>query len=111
MIAIGKFHLSNEPPYTCLAGITPFEYSSGSSIKGKTKLHPYANKHLKSLLNIAAMGAVQLKGEYKTYYQRRTLEGKNKMSTLNIIRNKLVTRVFAVVKRQTPYVDFSTFAA
>ena len=77
----------------------------------KTKLHPCANKHLKSLLNIAAMGAVQLKGEYKTYYQRRTQEGKNKMSTLNIIRNKLVLRVFAVVKRQTPYVDLSTFAA
>jgi len=57
------------------------------------------------------MGAVQLKGEYKIYYQRRTQEGKNKMSTLNIIRNKLVTRVFAVVIRQTPYVDFFTFAA
>ena len=57
------------------------------------------------------MGAVQLKGEYKTYYQRRTQEGKNKMSTLNIIRNKLVTRIFAVVKRQTPYVDLSAFAA
>jgi len=102
---------SDPKKFACLAGIAPFEYSSGSSIKGKTKLHPCANKHLKSLLNIAAMGAVQLKGEYKTYYQRRTLEGKNKMNTLNIIRNKPGTRVFAVVKRQTPYVDFSTFAA
>jgi len=79
--------------------------------KGRTRVHPFANKHLKSLLNIAAMGAVQLKGEYKTYYQRRTLEGKNKMSTLNIIRNKLVLRVFAVVKRQTRYVDLTKFAA
>jgi transposase len=102
---------SDPKKFACFAGIAPFEYSSGSSIKGKTKLHPCANKHLKSLLNIAAMGAVQLKGEYKTYYQRRTQEGKNKMSTLNIIRNKLVLRVFAVVKRQTPYVDLSTFAA
>ena len=57
------------------------------------------------------MEAIQLKGEYKIYYQRRTLEGKNKMSTLNIIKNKLVPRVFAVAKRQTPYVDISTFAA
>jgi len=102
---------SDPKKFACFAGIAPFEYSSGSSIKGKTKLHPCANKHLKSLLNIAAMSAVQLKGEYKIYYHRRTQEGKNKMSTLNIIRNKLVTRVFAVVKRQTPYVDFSTFAA
>jgi len=97
--------------FACYAGIAPFEYSSGTSIKGRTRLHPCANKQLKSLLNIAAMGAVRLKGEYKTYFDRRTEEGKNKMSTLNIIRNKLLFRVFAVVKRQTPYVDLTMFAA
>ncbi len=103
--------IDNPKSFACYAGIAPFEYSSGTSIKGRTRVHPFANKQLKSLLNIAAMGAIQLKGEYKTYFNRRTEEGKNKMSTLNIIRNKLVSRVFAVVKRQTPYVDLSRFAA
>lgn len=103
--------IDNAKSFACYAGIAPFEYSSGTSIKGRTRVHPFANKQLKSLLNIAAMGAVQLNGEYKTYYRRRTEEGKNKMSTLNIIRNKLVSRVFAVVKRQSPYVDLSKFAA
>jgi transposase len=97
--------------FACYSGIAPFEYSSGTSVKGKTKVHPCANKHMKSLLNLAAMASIQLNGEYKTYYQRRVAEGKNKMSTLNIIRNKLVTRAFAVVKRGTPYVDLSKFAA
>jgi transposase len=103
--------INNAKSFACYAGIAPFEYSSGSSIRGRTRVHPFANKQLKSLLNIAAMGAVQLTSEYKTYYLRRTEEGKNKMSTLNIIRNKLVSRVFAVVKRQTPYVDLARFAA
>lgn len=102
---------TNPKKFACFSGIAPFEYSSGTSIKGRTRLHPCANKHLKSLLNIAAMSTIQLNGEYKRYYQRRTAEGKNKMSTLNIIRNKIVLRVFAVVKRQTPYVDLTTFAA
>ncbi len=107
-----NFTLFHDPrKFACFAGIAPFEYSSGSSIKGRTRVHPLANKHLKSLLNIAAMGAIQLNGEYKTFYERRTKEGKNKMSTLNIIRNKLVFRIFAVVKRGTPYVDLSKFAA
>ena len=107
-----NFTLFNDPrKFACFAGIAPFEYSSGSSIKGRTRVHPLANKHIKSLLNIAAMGAIQLNGEYKTYYERRTKEGKNKMSTLNIIRNKLIFRIFAVVKRGTPYVDLSKFAA
>jgi transposase len=107
-----NFTLFNDPrKFACFAGIAPFEYSSGSSIKGRTRVHPLANKHIKSLLNIAAMGVIQLNGEYKTYYDRRTKEGKNKMSSLNIIRNKLIFRIFAVVKRGTPYVDLSKFAA
>ncbi|MBQ52026.1 MAG: IS110 family transposase, partial [Leeuwenhoekiella sp.] len=34
-----------------------------------------------------------------------------KMATLNIIRNKIVSRIFAVTKRQTPYVETFKFAA
>lgn len=97
--------------FACYAGIAPFEYTSGTSVKGKTKVHPFANRQIKSLLNMAAMASIQLPGEYKIYYSRRLSEGKNKMSTLNIIRNKLVFRAFAVIKRGTPYLDLHKFAA
>src|SRR5512133_694838 len=97
--------------FACYAGIAPFEYSSGTSVRGRTKVHPCANKQIKSLLNMAAMSSIQLQGEYQMYYLRRTEEGKNKMSTLNIIRNKLIFRAFSVVKRGTPYVDLHKFAA
>jgi len=97
--------------FACYAGIAPFEYSSGTSVKGKTKVHPCANKQIKSLLNMAAMSAIQLPGEFQMYYLRRTADGKNKMSTLNIIRNKLIFRAFAVVKRGSPYIDLHKFAA
>ena len=102
---------ANYRKFACYSGIAPFEYASGSSVKGRTRVHPCANKQLKSLLNMAAMNAIQIPGEYKQYYQRRQKDGKNNMSTLNIIRNKLLARVFAVVKRQTPYVDLNKFAA
>jgi transposase len=97
--------------FACYAGIAPFEYSSGTSVKGRTKVHPCANKQIKSLLNMAAMSSIQLPGEYQIYYIKRTTEGKNKMSTLNIIRNKLIFRAFSVVKRGSPYVDLHKFAA
>jgi transposase len=97
--------------FACYAGIAPFEYSSGTSVKGRTKVHPCANKQIKSLLNMAAMSSIQLPGEYQIYYLRRTAEGKNKMSTLNIIRNKLVFRAFAVIKRGSFYDDLHKFAA
>ena len=49
--------------------------------------------------------------EIKNYYERKVEEGKNKMLVLNNVRNKLLTRVFAVIKRQQPYVNINRFAA
>ena len=96
--------------FACFAGTAPFANSSGL-IRGRSKVHPYANKQIKSLLNMAAMSAIQIKGEYREYYNKRLVIGKNKMSTVNIIRNKILFRAFAVVKRGTPYVDLYRFAA
>ncbi|MBL7842599.1 MAG: IS110 family transposase [Cyclobacteriaceae bacterium] len=97
--------------FACYCGIAPFEYQSGTSIKGKTKISPFANKRLKSLLSNAACSSIQHNPEMKLYYERRIQEGKNKMSTQNIIRNKILARVFAVVNRGTQYVDTLKYAA
>jgi transposase len=97
--------------FACYCGIVPFEYQSGTSIKGRTKVSHFANKRLKALLSNAACTSIQFNPEMKEYYQRRIQEGKNKMSTQNIIRNKIVARIFAVVERGTPYVDTFKHAA
>ena len=34
--------------FACYAGIAPFEFSSGTSVKGRTKVHPFANKQMKT---------------------------------------------------------------
>jgi transposase len=47
----------------------------------------------------------------KIYFERRKEEGKNGMSTINIVRNKILARIFAVVNRGTPYVDTCGFAS
>ena len=62
------------------------------------------DKELKKLLHLSAMRVIQLDGELKEYYQRKVAEGKNKMATLNAIRNKLIHRVCAVVKQKRNYV-------
>lgn len=87
----------------CYCGVAPFEYSSGTSIKGKPGTSSFANKVLKYHLHMAAMSAIRHCPELKDYYQRKRQEGKGKMSILNAIRNKLLHRVVAVVKRGTPY--------
>jgi transposase len=93
----------NARKFNCYAGLAPFAYESGTSIKGRSRVSYLANKQAKTLLNLAAASAIQHDQELKGYYQRRTSEGMKGMSCLNIIRSKIVARIFAVVKRQTPY--------
>ena len=97
--------------FACYAGIAPFEKQSGTSLKTKSRVSHYANKKIKSLLNLSASSAVQADPELKAYYQRRVEDGKSRMSTLNIVRNKIVHRIFAVVKRGTPYVTLYHYEA
>jgi transposase len=89
----------------CYAGVVPFEYKSGISVKGRNKVHPMANKDLKKMLHLSAMAVIQHYPEFKQYYNRKKQEGKHSMSILNAIRNKIVLRAVAVVKKQKPYVD------
>jgi transposase len=96
--------------FASYSGIAPFEHQSGTSIKAPRRVHHFANKKLKTLLSNAATTSIQFNPEMKLYYQRRLKEGKSKMSTINIIRNKIVARVFASVKRGTPYVQTLAYA-
>jgi len=52
---------------------------------------------------MAAMAAVRFDEELKEYFARKVAEGKNKMSVLNAVRNKLIQRIMAVIKRKQPY--------
>lgn len=90
--------------FNCYAGLAPFKYESGTSMRGRAKVSHLANKEAKTLLNLAASCAIRYDQELKKYYQKRVAEGMKKMSCLNIIRSKLVARIFAVANRRTPFV-------
>lgn len=107
--AFTKF--KNARKFASYCGVAPFPNQSGSSLKGKTKISNLAFKKLKSLLDLCAWSAIQFDPELKFYYHRRVNEGKNKRCTLNVIRFKLITRMFAVINRKTPFVDTFKFAA
>ena len=63
-----------------------------------------AEGKLKTLLHLAAMVLIQNNEELRVYYQRKVIaENKNKMSTLNADRNKLILRVFACVNQNRAY--------
>ena len=64
---------------------------------------------MKSLLNMAALAAKKSDNEIKEYYERKVAEGKNKMSVMNAIRCKIISRAFAVIEREPPFVNIQKF--
>jgi transposase len=97
-------NFSNAKHLACYAGVAPFPNESGTIIK-RARVSKLANLKLKSLLHMAAMSCIRAKGELREYYIRKVKEGKNKMLVLNNIRNKLIERMFAVIRRQTEYAE------
>lgn len=104
LVATDEFIAINDAKkLACHAGIDPFGYCSGSSVRDRTSVSQHARKRLKLLFHLAAKSAIQVKGELQDYYQRKTTEGKNKMLVLNAVRNKLIHRVCSVVHRGQKY--------
>lgn len=104
VIATNEFKLFSCPrKFACYSGVVPFEHTSGTSIRGGTRVSHLANKQMKKLLHMAALSVVSGKGEMADYYHRKVEQGKNKMLVLNAVRNKIIHRIFACVRDNRKY--------
>ncbi len=99
----GFENITDPRKLACYAGVVPFDHQSGTSLRYRPKVSPYADKSLKSVLHLGAMSAIRLDNDLRAYYLRKVAEGKNKMSVINAVRNKIVHRVYAVIKNQRKY--------
>ena len=95
----------NPRKFNCYAGLAPFEHTSGTSIKGKTKTSKLRNKRIKTVLFNGANSAIIYDEELNAYYKRKKEQGKAHNSIINAVCCKLVYRMFAVVKREQPFVN------
>ncbi|HCX23292.1 MAG: IS110 family transposase [Flammeovirgaceae bacterium] len=95
--------INNSKQYASYAGVAPFENRSGTSINGKNKVSQMANKTVKNILHMSALSVISRDGEMTDFYRRKVQEGKNKMMVVNAIRNKIIHRVFACVRKNEKY--------
>jgi transposase len=110
MIYTNNFEaFDNARQYACFVGVAPFSHESGTSVKGRTKVSHPGNKHLKADLTQGAKSAAFWDAELRLYYQRKIKEGKSYGTVINAIKFKIIERMFAVVKRGTPFVKMATF--
>ncbi|MBL8010867.1 MAG: IS110 family transposase [Flavobacteriales bacterium] len=108
VVTQGFTRFNNPRQLLAYAGLAPYPFSSGSSIRGRTGVSEKANKRLKSLLHMAALNAIRTPGDLQDYYQRKRAEGKAAMSVLNAVRAKIVHHLWAVMGSGRPYTPFKT---
>lgn len=97
--------------FAAYSGIAPYKDSSGKSKHSKSKVSPKANKKMKALLTSAVVCSLRKCAEYRLYFEKQLERGKSENSIKNVLRNKIVHRAFAVVKRNSPYVNTHAFAS
>jgi transposase len=96
--------------YACYVCVAPFEHTSGISINGRTKVSPIGDKQAKADLTQAAKAAIQFDKELNLYYNKKKQQGKQHGTIMNAVKFKLIERMFAVIKRGTPFVRMETFS-
>jgi transposase len=104
MVATGNFtRFQTGRQFACYSGMAPFGKQSGTSVKTQPHVSRLANRQIKVLLTQAAKCAIRYDPNIRNYYQRKTAEGKNGWLVINNVRNKLIHRIFALVKNRQMY--------
>jgi transposase len=84
------------------AGVVPLAHESGKMFR-RRKTSKQANKKIRSLLTMCARSLIGTNSDLGHYHQRKIMEGKPSRLVINNMKNKLILRVFAVVRNQVMY--------
>ena len=95
--------------YACYIAVAPFRRESGTSVRGKAKVSKMGFKQAKADLSIAVVTTIQHDPDIRAYWLRKKAEGKQTGIVMNAIKFKLILRMFAVIKRQAPFVKMDAY--
>lgn len=83
--------------------VAPHDYSSGTSVKRRSKTSKKGDQSAKTILSMGALSSIRENGAYKEYYDRKIAQGKLHLVVLNAIRNKILHTVMACLRNNTMY--------
>ena len=101
--------ITNPRKYACYIGIAPAKKESGISVRGGEHVSKKGFTQAKADLSIACLTALTRDPNIKAYWERKKAEGKHTGVVLNAIKFKMVLRMFAVIKRQKPFVEIDGY--
>ena len=84
-------------------GIAPTERTSGSSIRGRSRISKAGNPAIRVNLFLCSFTACKVNSQCSSLYVRLVDKGKSKKLALVAVSNKLLKQAFAVAKSGIPY--------
>ncbi|SMO66021.1 IS110 family RNA-guided transposase [Solitalea koreensis] len=103
LFASGFTQLDNYRQLIAMAGLCPREFSSGSSIRGKSRITKMGGGAMRSRLYMCSFAAKRFNGACKALYDRLRDKGKPVKVALIAVCNKLLKQAFAIVKSGLAY--------
>ena len=84
-------------------GLAPREYTSGASVRKKTRLSKAGNPRLRKALFLPTQTAVRFNPLLKGFFDRLVAAGKPKMQAIGACMRKLVMLCYGVLKNRAPF--------
>lgn len=110
IVATGNFtRFQTSRQYAKFCCVSPLATQSGTSVRRGDHVSHAGHNEIKSVLTEGARSAINHDPQLKEYYRRKRDEGKTHGCVMNAVKFKLICRMFAVVKRNTPYVNTERF--
>jgi len=85
-------------------GIAPNKHSSGSSVYKRATSRHFGPAVTRKLLYLAACSVRTHRREFRTYFLRKTNEGKSPRLVLNNLSNKLIKIACAILRSSSPFI-------
>ena len=87
----------------CYVGLSPTEKSSGTSVRGSSRISKQGNPKIRNLLFMCSFNACKSNKACRELYQRIVAKGKSKKLALIAVANKLLKQSFAIAKSGLVY--------
>jgi transposase len=109
LFAGGFYRFDNYRQLIAMAGLSPREHSSGTSVRGKVRISKMGGGLIRGKLFMCSFAAKKSNSACQALFDRLVAKGKNKKLALIAVCNKLLKQAFAIVKSGVPYqADFSS---
>lgn len=99
---ISKF--DNEAKLTSFAGLDPTEYSSGSSVRRKSKMSKRVSPFLRTTIWNASVIAAFKDPVFSEYYLKKRSEVKSYKGAIAVLSKKMTRVIFKILKDKRPYI-------